>query len=318
MADSEVIRNNPTGQTLGYETWDKFWRVPTGQGLGPWLTISWNGRQLGVSALWSWVHPWAGILNCLEFLFLELFKSLHCRHVFPQLQADCQVTRWDRWVHNRSVVIQRRQISQTSPAVHVHFYSTVIVVGAAQGWRLTAAWWLATRTGLTHLGKEQRRSWTSEKKPGAQYPQWAPCLALSHASPHVTLLCHRISAWPGSMDNFPGEESRASPAAGETTVRSSGGWRGTKECSSKRLRGRCFLKKSGTCYLVQGILQQAVVYLTQDQSLRISKTTYFCPFYHIIRLADKLPRQVKTSFTVCKLPLTDKTDKQHKYLLYLH
>lgn len=78
------------------------------------------------------------------------------------------------------------------------------------------------------------------------------------------------------------------------------------------------MKKSGTCYLVQGILQQAVVYLTQDQSLRISKTTYFCPFYHIIRLADKLPRQVKTSFTVCKLPLTDKTDKQHKYLLYLH
>lgn len=103
-----------------------------------------------------------------------------------------------------------------------------------------------------------------EKKPGAQHPQWAP-----HVWPYprfspLLLPFPAAGSQPYQRAGAPSLGGRAGqhPTPGKTMVASTGGWRETKCCSSERLRPDASRRKAACYLVVQGILQQALAYLT--------------------------------------------------------
>lgn len=113
------------------------------------LTNCRYGRQLHAVALalqWLWcrVDPGAGVPHCLQPFLLDVLQLDGDRatmtHSFPQLKPHASLLSPSRnsGVNDGALVLST-EVPEAAPAVHGHLHPTVVVVGAAERRRLTAA-----------------------------------------------------------------------------------------------------------------------------------------------------------------------------------
>lgn len=105
------------------------------------LTDCRYGRQLHAVTLalqWLWcrVDPRAGVPHCLQPFLLDVFQldgdAATMTHSFPQLKPHPSLLSRSRNSGvNHGALILCTEVPEAAPAVHGHFYPTVVVVGAA-------------------------------------------------------------------------------------------------------------------------------------------------------------------------------------------